>query len=120
MDALQPPISLGNLADYTSQTDQLPCRKALALLMCNSLKCGEYIRPVCTCLNGIISAQRNLRRKADAAQQILEARVGTQGVPGRVNFEHGETGALLVSLFEPREGLVLLAQPHINEGEGTG
>src|SRR5260370_5766589 len=60
-------------------------------------------------------------RQAHAAQQVREARVGAQGVPDWIHFEvREEKRALLIRLFEPRESLVLLAQPEINDGEGIG
>src|SRR6266850_1535731 len=57
-------------------------------------------------------------RQAEAAQQVGEAWVGAQGVPEWVHFNAGEETkrTLLVSLFEPREGLVLVLQSKINHG----
>jgi len=46
-------------------------------------------------------------------------RVGPQRVPGRLHLKVGERiGALVISLFEPQQGLLLLAQPDVNDGEG--
>jgi serine/threonine protein kinase len=56
-----------------------------------------------------------LRWEPDATHQIGKTRVRPERVPEWFHFKVAETtGALLVSLFEPREGLILLTEPGIN------
>ena len=53
----------------------------------------------------------SLRREADAAQQAGEARVGVKAAQQLRLFPQGEkVRAFLISLFQPREGLVVLLQ----------
>jgi hypothetical protein len=61
---------------------------------------------------------RSLGRQADAAQQVLEARVGMQRVEdrGHVN-EDEEFGVLLVCLSEHFEDAIILAEPDIDSRE---
>jgi hypothetical protein len=45
----------------------------------------------------------------NSVQQILEPRIGAQRIINGIYFEGGETGMLRVSLFQPDEGLFLVA-----------
>jgi hypothetical protein len=55
--------------------------------------------------------ERSLRWEPNAANQVGKTRVRPQRVPEWFHFKVAETtGALLVSLFEPREGLILLTK----------
>src|SRR5271157_111510 len=59
-----------------------------------------------------------LRREIHAAQEVLEARVGAQGVERRVDLQ--ETHPLVVhfvSPFQPLEGSILFTQPRVDERE---
>ena len=60
--------------------------------------------------------QTSLRRDADASKQVGEPGIGAKGVPERLYFEVSETiEPLLVSLFEPTKGLILVFQSGINQ-----
>src|SRR5882724_3927005 len=62
-----------------------------------------------------------LRWEADATHQVGKTRVGPQRVPEWFHFKVAETtGALPISLFEPREGLILLTEPGIDNSERKG
>src|SRR5260370_39504919 len=64
-------------------------------------------------------AERSLRWEPDATHQVGETRVRPQRVPDRLHFKVGKRiGALVISFFEPQEGLLLLAQPQVNHSEG--
>src|SRR5712671_592407 len=66
-------------------------------------------------------AERSLRWEPDATHQVGETRVRPQRVPGGVHFKVGKRiGALDICLFEPQEGLLVLTQPDVNDGEGKG
>ena len=54
--------------------------------------------------------------KANAAQQVLESRVGPQSVEGQP-AEHPRIEALRVSLFQPGHRLILLVKTHIDQGD---
>jgi hypothetical protein len=63
----------------------------------------------------------HLKRQAYTAQQVFKARIGSQGIQAWVYFEVRE--ALIpdrVGLLEPREGLVLLPQPSVNQSYFIG
>ena len=56
-----------------------------------------------------------LRREIHAAQEVLVARVGAQGIKDRFDFEEHHTAvAVLEGLLQPREGLVFFAQAEPN------
>ncbi len=60
----------------------------------------------------------SLRREADAAQQIGEARVGAQRVVLRIHLQVAEaTGALLASLFKPGKGLLVVLKAQAKKRE---
>lgn len=47
--------------------------------------------------------------------EIAEARIGTQGVESRINFEPRQKGiVLVVSLLKPGEGLLSIAEGGVN------
>jgi len=52
---------------------------------------------------------------ANAAQQILEPRVGAQWVEAGAH-ENARVKALRISFFEPGHGLILVAQSYIDHG----
>jgi hypothetical protein len=59
--------------------------------------------------------QISLRRDADTSKQVSEPGIGAKGVPERIYFEVSETIVpLLISLFEPTKGLILIIQCGIN------
>src|SRR6516225_3386859 len=54
-------------------------------------------------------------READAAEQILEARIRVQGLPYWVHVQEGEQCiVLLIGFFQPVEGLILVSQARVN------
>ncbi len=58
-----------------------------------------------------------LWREADAAHQILEARVGVQRVKSRINFEIDQVSCVhLICLLQPSERVVFFSQPCFDEG----
>ena len=59
------------------------------------------------------SSSIRLVNKADASEQVTEPRVSAQRVEGRPQ-ENQRTKALLVGLFEPNHGLVLIVQADIH------
>src|SRR5882724_12832909 len=62
-----------------------------------------------------------LLREPHATHQVGKTRVGPQRVPEWFHFKVAETtGALPISLFEPREGLILLTEPGIDNSERKG
>jgi hypothetical protein len=59
-------------------------------------------------------------RQAHTTVQVLEERVGAEGVPDRhPNVRHVAV-ALLVSLFQPLQGTILLSGEEIFQGEIPG
>src|SRR4029077_7380414 len=65
--------------------------------------------------------EASLQGEPNASHQLGETRVRPQRVPEWFHFKVAETtGALPVSLFEPREGLILLAEPGIDNSERKG
>ena len=64
---------------------------------------------------------RSSRWEPEATHQVGKTRVRPQRVPEWFHFKVAETtGALLVSLVEPREGLILLTEPGIDNSERKG
>jgi len=66
---------------------------------------------------GTLFPQRaTLRREIHAAHEVLEARVGPQGVEGRIDLQKGHVTLVhLVGFFQPLEGPVPFAQPGIDQ-----
>ena len=64
------------------------------------------------------SGVNNSLRQSNAAHQVLEARLGAQGVEPRLYFESHKTERrmLLVSSFEPCDCLITLTQARIEKG----
>jgi hypothetical protein len=57
----------------------------------------------------------NLQGEIQAAQQVLEARVGAQAIENGILEMLGQKGrAFLVGLFRPAEGLILLSHTGID------
>ena len=60
--------------------------------------------------------QISLRRDADTSKKVDEPGIGAEAVPERLDFEVSDTiEPLLISLFEPTKGLILVIQPCINQ-----
>ena len=60
----------------------------------------------------------SLRWDADTSKKVDEAGIGAKPVPERVDFEVSDTiEPLLISLFEPTKGLILVIQSGINQRE---
>src|SRR5712691_8547853 len=57
--------------------------------------------------------------QADATQQVLKTWVAAQRVVGRIHLERDQdTRMLRVSIPQPSEGLVLIAQANVSPNEG--
>src|SRR6478752_1052337 len=64
-----------------------------------------------------ISSKKQLLRKADATQQVSEARVGTQWIEPGLYFEITQTErVLLIRFIQPGKGHVFLTQACIDQG----
>jgi hypothetical protein len=57
--------------------------------------------------------------KANAAQQVLEPRVGQQRVKGRPH-EDPWAEALCIGLFQPGHYLILVVQTYVDQGNLAG
>jgi hypothetical protein len=80
-----------------------------------ALICRETDKRARTALDRLFVDQISLRRDADTSKQVGEPGIGAKGVPEGLHFEVSETiEPLLVSLFEPTKGLILVIQSGIN------
>ena len=72
-----------------------------------SSECGHSINYV---------DQISLRWDADTSKKVGEPVIGAKAVPERLDFEISDTiEPLLISLFEPTKGLLLVIQSSINQ-----
>src|SRR5450631_813377 len=55
-------------------------------------------------------------RKADTAQEIFKSGIGSKGVEGRPQ-QDGWIESRLISFVQPHHGLVLIAQPYLDQGD---
>jgi hypothetical protein len=59
--------------------------------------------------------RKTLRREIHAAQEVLEARVGAEGIVLRLRLQQEHPPlVLLIRLVEQREGLLFIAQSYVN------
>ena len=80
-----------------------------------ALICRETDKRARTALDRLFVDQISLRRDADTSKKVDEPGIGAEAVPERLDFEVSETiEPLLVSLFEPTKGLILVIQSGIN------
>jgi hypothetical protein len=71
--------------------------------------------------NQTLFAPMWLRCKTEAAQERLEPGARANGVEPRIHFEENEpVVALMISLFEPLERLIVCAQTHIKFTDYVG
>src|SRR5579863_61559 len=62
-----------------------------------------------------------LRRQPHPTHHILEPRLSSKGVPYGIHLKEDQPGgALLIGAFEPLQGLVIFAEPGVNEGNRGG
>jgi len=68
-----------------------------------------------------ISIKTSLQRDADATKQVGEPGIGAKGIPEHLYFEVSETiEPLLVSLVQPREGLIFVFESGVNQRNEEG
>ena len=59
--------------------------------------------------------------QADAGLEIGEAGIGSQGVPGGIDFQVDQAGGtVVVGFLQPLEGGVLFAEEGVDQRDGSG